>query len=88
MKPSSPDDPTPWSRGSIGLSDSCVEANRDDLVAGSSAPDDPTDHRVYSVEVFVSENLNGYVMWEGHRMNRCSEKSSIGSSDATFFSGR
>jgi hypothetical protein len=45
MKPSAPDDPTPWSRGSVGLSDSHVEANKDDLVAGSSAPDDPTDRR-------------------------------------------
>jgi hypothetical protein len=43
MKPSAPDDPTPWLRGSVGLSDGRVEANRDDLVAGSSAPDDPTD---------------------------------------------
>jgi hypothetical protein len=41
----STDDPTPWSRGSVGLSDDRVEANRDDLVAGSSAPDDPTHHR-------------------------------------------
>jgi hypothetical protein len=45
MKPSAPDDLTPWSRGSVGLSDGRVEANRDDLVAGSSAPDDPTDRR-------------------------------------------
>jgi hypothetical protein len=27
-----------------------VEANRDDLVAGSSAPDDPTDHRSIASE--------------------------------------
>jgi hypothetical protein len=45
MKPSAPDDPMPWSRGSVGLSDGRVEANRDDLVAGSSAPDDPTHRR-------------------------------------------
>jgi hypothetical protein len=44
MKPSAPDDPTPWSRGSVGLSDGRVEANRGDLDAGPSAPDDPT-HR-------------------------------------------
>jgi hypothetical protein len=43
-KPSAPDDSTPWSRGSVGLSDGLVKANRDDLVAGSSAPDDLT-HR-------------------------------------------
>jgi hypothetical protein len=33
-KPSAPDDPTPWSRGSVGLSDGLVKANRDDFVAG------------------------------------------------------
>jgi hypothetical protein len=37
-KPSASDDPTPWSRGSVGLSDGHVEANRDGLVTGSSAP--------------------------------------------------
>jgi hypothetical protein len=44
MKSSAPDDPMPWSRGSVGLSDGCMKANRDDLVTGSSAPDDLT-HR-------------------------------------------
>jgi hypothetical protein len=39
-KSSAPDDPTPWSRGSVGLSDGRMKANRDDLVAGTSAPDD------------------------------------------------
>jgi hypothetical protein len=24
---------------------------------------------VHSIETVVSENLNGYVNWEGHRMN-------------------
>jgi hypothetical protein len=43
MKPSAPDDLTPWSRGS-------VEANRDNLVAGSSAPDDPTDRQCIASE--------------------------------------
>jgi hypothetical protein len=43
-KPSVPDDPMPWSRWSVGLSDGRVKANRGDLVAGSSAADDPT-HR-------------------------------------------
>jgi hypothetical protein len=38
------------SRGSIGLSDSLVKANRDDLVAGSSAPDDPTHCRCIASE--------------------------------------
>jgi hypothetical protein len=50
MKPSAPDDPTPWSRGSVGLSDGRVEANKDDLVVGSSAPDDPTDRRCITLE--------------------------------------
>jgi hypothetical protein len=44
MKSSAQDDPTHWSKGSVGLSDGRMKANRDDLVAGSSAPDDPT-HR-------------------------------------------
>jgi hypothetical protein len=50
MKPSAPDDPTPWSRGSVGLSDDRVETNRDDLVAGSSAPDDLTHRRCIASE--------------------------------------
>jgi hypothetical protein len=50
MKPSALDDPTPWSRGSVGLSGGRMEANRDDLVAGSSAPDDPTDRRCIASE--------------------------------------
>jgi hypothetical protein len=50
MNPSAPDDLTPWSRDSVGLSDGRVEANRDDLVAGSSAPDDPTDRQCIASE--------------------------------------
>jgi hypothetical protein len=50
MKPSAPDDLTPWSRGSVGPSDGRVEANRDDWVVGSSAPDDPTDRRCIASE--------------------------------------
>jgi hypothetical protein len=50
MKPSAPDDLTPWSRGSVGLSDGRMEANRDELVVGSSAPDDPTDRRCIASE--------------------------------------
>jgi hypothetical protein len=45
MESSAPDDPTPWSRGSVGLFDGRVKANRDDLAAGSSAPDEPTHRR-------------------------------------------
>jgi hypothetical protein len=41
MKSSTPDEPTPWSRGSVSLSDGRVEATRDVLAAGSSAPDNP-----------------------------------------------
>jgi hypothetical protein len=44
MKSSTLDEPTPWSRGSVGLSEGRVEATRDVLAAGSSAPDEPT-HR-------------------------------------------
>jgi hypothetical protein len=50
MKSSAPDEPTPWSRGSVGLSDSHVEATRGVLVAGSSAPDEPTHHRCNASE--------------------------------------
>jgi hypothetical protein len=39
-KSSASDEPTPWSRGSVGLSDH-MEANRDILAAGSSASDEP-----------------------------------------------
>jgi hypothetical protein len=39
-KPSASDDQTPWSRWSVGLSDGRVEANRGDLDAGSSTPDE------------------------------------------------
>jgi hypothetical protein len=42
MKSSAPDEPTPWSRGSVGLSDGRVEATRDVLAAESSALDEPT----------------------------------------------
>jgi hypothetical protein len=50
-KSSAPDDPTPWSRGSVGLSDGRVKANRDDLVAGSSTLDDPTHRRCIESEL-------------------------------------
>jgi hypothetical protein len=49
-KPSAPDDLTPWSRWSVDLSDGRVKANRGDLVAGSSAPDDPTHCRCIASE--------------------------------------
>jgi hypothetical protein len=49
-KPSTPDDLTPWSRWSVGLSDGCVKANRGDLDVGSSASDDPTHHRCIASE--------------------------------------
>jgi hypothetical protein len=63
MKSSAPDDPTPWSRGSVGLSDGRVEANRDDLVAGSSAPDDPTHRRCIASEQLCQQIFNGHVQW-------------------------
>jgi hypothetical protein len=49
-KPSAPDDPTPWTRWSVGLSDGRVKANRGDLSAESSAPDDPTHRRCIASE--------------------------------------
>jgi hypothetical protein len=42
MESSAPDEPTPWSRGCVSLSDGHVEATRDILAAGSLALDDPT----------------------------------------------
>jgi hypothetical protein len=62
-KPSALDDPTPWSRGSVGLFDGRVEANRGDLDTGSSAPDEPT-HR----QCIASEQLcqrTSTAMWRG-----------------------
>jgi hypothetical protein len=50
MESSAPDDPTTWSRGSVGLSDGRVKANRDDLAVGSSAPDEPTHRRCNASE--------------------------------------
>jgi hypothetical protein len=49
-KPSAPDDPTPWSRLSVGLSYGRLEANRGDLDARSSAPDDLTHRRCIASE--------------------------------------
>jgi hypothetical protein len=63
MKSSAPDDQTPWSRGSVGLSDGRVEANRDDLVARSSAPDDPTHHRCIASEQLCQRIFKGHVQW-------------------------
>jgi hypothetical protein len=50
MKSSAPDEPTPWSRGSVGLYDGHMEANKDDVAAGSSAPDEPTHSRYIASE--------------------------------------
>jgi hypothetical protein len=50
MKSSARDEPMPWSRGSVGLSDGRVEATRDALAAGSSAPDEPTHCRCIASE--------------------------------------
>jgi hypothetical protein len=63
MKPSAPDDLTPWTRGSVGLSDGRVEDNRDDLVAGFSAPDDPTHRRCIASEQLCLWIFNGHVRW-------------------------
>jgi hypothetical protein len=50
MKSSAPDEPTPWLRGSVGLSYGRVEATKDVLAAGSSAPNDPTECRSMASE--------------------------------------
>jgi hypothetical protein len=50
MNPPAPDEPTPWSRESIGLSDGHEAAYRDDLAAGSSASDEPTHRRCIASE--------------------------------------
>jgi hypothetical protein len=63
MKSSAPDEPTPWSWGSIGLSDGRMEANRDVLAAGSSTPDEPTHHRCNASEQWCQWIFNVYVTW-------------------------
>jgi hypothetical protein len=86
MNPSTLDDPTPWSRGSVGLSDGRVEANRVDLVAGSSAPDDPMDHRCIASEQLCQRS---HVWWRQRLVapdEPTPEKDSVGSSDGTTFS--
>jgi hypothetical protein len=52
MKSSAPDErePTPWSRGSVGLSDGRVETTRDVLAAGSLTPDEPMHRRCNASE--------------------------------------
>jgi hypothetical protein len=49
-KPSALDDSMPWSRGSVGVTDGRLEANRGDLDTGSSAADDPTHRRCIAWE--------------------------------------
>jgi hypothetical protein len=63
MKYSAPDEPMPWSRGSVGLSDGRVKANRDDLAAGSSTPDEPTHCWCIASEQLCQRISNGYVTW-------------------------
>jgi hypothetical protein len=58
-KSSAPDEPTPWSRGSIDLSDGRVEATRDVLAAGSLAPDEPTNRRCNVSEQLCQWIFNG-----------------------------
>jgi hypothetical protein len=50
MKSSAPDELTPWSSGSVGLSDGRMEATRDILAAGSSAPDESMHRRCNASE--------------------------------------
>jgi hypothetical protein len=53
----------PWSKGSVILSDGCMEATRDVLNAGSSAPDESTHHRCNASEQLCQRIFNGYVTW-------------------------
>jgi hypothetical protein len=53
----------PWSIGNVGLFDGRVEANRDDLVAGSSAPDDPTHRRCIASEQLCQRIFNSHARW-------------------------
>jgi hypothetical protein len=85
-KPSAPDDPTPWSRWSVGLSDGRVKANRGDLGARSSAPDDPTHRRCIASEQLCQKTSTAMWRGRGTGWTDALEKHSIGSSDATFFS--
>jgi hypothetical protein len=50
-------------RGSVNLSNGPVEATRDVLAAGSSAPDEPTHRRCNASEQFCQRIFNGYVTW-------------------------
>jgi hypothetical protein len=63
MKSSAPDEPTPWSRGSVGLSDGRVEATREVLAAGSLAPDEPTHRRCNASKQLCQRIFNGYMTW-------------------------
>jgi hypothetical protein len=86
-KSSTPDDLTPWLRGSVGLSDGRVKANRGDLVAGSSAPDDPTHRRCIASEQLCQRISTA--MWRGRGTGWTDALGNLASaSDATFFSGR
>jgi hypothetical protein len=60
---SAPDEPMPWSRGSVGLSDDRVKANRDDLAAGSSTPDETTHRQSIASEQLCQRISKGYVTW-------------------------
>jgi hypothetical protein len=62
-KSSAPDDPTPWSRGSVGLFDGRVEANRDDFVTGYSAQDYLTHRPCIASELLCQRIFNGHVRW-------------------------
>jgi hypothetical protein len=52
-------EPTPWSRGNVGLSDGHVEATRDILTARSSAPDEQTHRRCIASEQLCQQIFNG-----------------------------
>jgi hypothetical protein len=58
-----------WSRWSVGLSDGRVEANRGDLSAESSAPDDPTHRRCIASEQLCQRISTGKWRGRGTRWN-------------------
>jgi hypothetical protein len=64
-KPSAPDDPTPWSGLASVYPTVSWKLTKATWTQGLQ-------HRMTrrSVGAVVSENLNGYVTWEGHRTNR------------------
>jgi hypothetical protein len=62
-KPSAPDEPTPWSRDSVGLPDGHEVAYIDILAKRPSAPDEPTHRYCIASEQLCQWIFNGKVTW-------------------------